>query len=208
MRAYVAQAGRSVVDGAPPLQVRASAVVDHRCNRLAFSPAPSLLKSAQPALDCAYTLRLSTYRCWCCMLHLCSTGLQQKLESVDKPLLLQVMNMIMPKVNVRRQAAWARDHEDQNMTPFDSQVGGGVMSHVACNRPHGMLLPASECLPARAASSGPAPVFRGLRVAAAALGPGTVDVLHVSSQDSVLGCSAACMSCCSAQRCTCRNGCL
>ena len=33
------------------------------------------------------------------------------------------MNMIMPKVNVRRQAAWARDHEDQNMTPFDSQVG-------------------------------------------------------------------------------------
>ncbi len=42
---------------------------------------------------------------------------------MDKLLLLQVMNMIMPKVNVRRQAAWARDHEDQNMTPFDSQVG-------------------------------------------------------------------------------------
>ena len=49
--------------------------------------------------------------------------LQQKLDFVDKLLLLQVMNMIMPKVNVRRQAAWARDHEDQNMTPFDSQVG-------------------------------------------------------------------------------------
>ena len=60
--------------------------------------------------------------CYCCMLQPCITELQQKLESVGKLLLLQVMNMIMPKVNVRRQAAWARDHEDQNMTPFDSQV--------------------------------------------------------------------------------------
>ncbi len=34
----------------------------------------------------------------------------------------QVVNLIIPKVNVRRKAAWSKDHEDQDMTPFDSQV--------------------------------------------------------------------------------------
>lgn len=34
----------------------------------------------------------------------------------------QVINLIIPRVNVRRKAAWAKDHEDQDMTPFDSQV--------------------------------------------------------------------------------------
>lgn len=35
----------------------------------------------------------------------------------------QVVNLIIPRVNVRRKAAWAKDHEDQDMTPWDSQVG-------------------------------------------------------------------------------------
>ena len=34
----------------------------------------------------------------------------------------QVVNLIIPRVNVRRKAAWAKDHEDQDMTPWDSQV--------------------------------------------------------------------------------------
>ena len=34
----------------------------------------------------------------------------------------QVVNLIIPRVNVRRKAAWAKDHEDQDMTPYDSQV--------------------------------------------------------------------------------------
>lgn len=35
----------------------------------------------------------------------------------------QVVNLIIPRVNVRRQAAWAKEREDQDMTPWDSQVG-------------------------------------------------------------------------------------
>ena len=34
----------------------------------------------------------------------------------------QVVNLIIPRVYVRRKAAWAKDHEDQDMTPWDSQV--------------------------------------------------------------------------------------
>lgn len=34
----------------------------------------------------------------------------------------QVINLIIPRVNVRRKAAWSKDHEDQDMTPYDSQV--------------------------------------------------------------------------------------
>ncbi len=34
----------------------------------------------------------------------------------------QVVNLIIPRVNVRRKAAWSKDHEDQDMTPYDSQV--------------------------------------------------------------------------------------
>ena len=34
----------------------------------------------------------------------------------------QVVNLIIPRVNLRRKAAWAKDQEDQDMTPWDSQV--------------------------------------------------------------------------------------
>ena len=34
----------------------------------------------------------------------------------------QVVNLIIPRVNLRRKAAWSKDHEDQDMTPYDSQV--------------------------------------------------------------------------------------
>ena len=51
----------------------------------------------------------------------------------------QVVNLIIPRVNVRRQAAWAKEREDQDMTPWDSQVGRPpIMAH----RPflHGLCL--------------------------------------------------------------------
>ena len=40
----------------------------------------------------------------------------------------QVVNLIIPKVNIRRKAAWAKDHEDQDMTPYDSQVPTTTMN--------------------------------------------------------------------------------
>ena len=40
----------------------------------------------------------------------------------------QVVNLIIPRVNVRRKAAWAKDHEDQDMTPWDSQARDAALS--------------------------------------------------------------------------------
>lgn len=38
----------------------------------------------------------------------------------------QVINLIIPRVNLRRKAAWSKDHEDQDMTPYDSQVKDSI----------------------------------------------------------------------------------
>ena len=44
----------------------------------------------------------------------------------------QVVNLIIPRVNVRRKAAWSKDHEDQDMTPYDSQVPILALSLCLC----------------------------------------------------------------------------
>ena len=48
----------------------------------------------------------------------------------------QVVNLIIPRVNLRRKAAWSKDHEDQDMTPYDSQVKFVTSDGSKCDQYH------------------------------------------------------------------------
>lgn len=55
----------------------------------------------------------------------------------------QVVNLIIPRVNLRRKAAWAKDQEDQDMTPWDSQVHPAsfpLLVFVLCQASLGLLI--------------------------------------------------------------------
>lgn len=42
--------------------------------------------------------------------------------------MLQIFNLILPRVNVRRTCAWYKDGEQEDFSPWDSQVPHALLS--------------------------------------------------------------------------------